>query len=230
MDLRQNHWKIALIPVMELDTIWQRYQETLAVRIIQFNSYYILILIYKLLFIIACTDYVELSITSSYNPTNSSCNIPCSGAKTEICGGKGFYSVYANTLSGGGVSYNSAILDFYAKWWKPQGCLSDPSGNVLVNFKELGGAIDTTYKCFVYCGINNYLYSGLRNGKECCKLNIYILYISLLISIFKFIYIDCGNALQSNVTVATNQCNTPCAGNLTASCGGINTLSLYSKI
>ena len=96
----------------------------------------------------------------------------CQGNPLDICGGNDFYSVYATTKSG--IISQSIIPTDFSKW-KSQGCLSDPSGNVLIESNRLVG-LNTIYKCFAFCQQYWHIYAGLRNGKECCKFYIFVPY------------------------------------------------------
>ncbi|GAB7340271.1 hypothetical protein MBLNU457_6733t1 [Dothideomycetes sp. NU457] len=93
--------------------------------------------------------------------------------------------------------------------WAYQGCTPDGSTRTLTGFNNVYGGMSapvTVESCIQECESQGYLYAGMEYSSQCF----------------------CGNSIPSSVTpTAFGQCNMPCAGNSSETCGGPNLLSLY---
>lgn len=80
------------------------------------------------------------------------------------------------------------------------GCANETSPRALVGVFKANGTGTTTKSCQELCLQNNYGLAATENGDTCF----------------------CGNGLQSSSTLGKTFCNTPCAGNSSETCGGID--------
>lgn len=131
------------------------------------------------------------------------CNKPCTGNKTEICGGSSRISVWNYT------QYIPPTTVRQVGTYLSQGCYPEPSaGRLLSGASYTNKTGMTVESCVNYCSAAGATYAGLEFGQECY----------------------CGNALASGVT-ATDQskCNMLCKGNNKEFCGASRLLNLYKN-
>jgi hypothetical protein len=97
-----------------------------------------------------------------------------------------------------------------AAGWSYDGCFSDNlNSRVLtgIEFANIGNHEVTNTKCVAYCAAAGYSMAGTEYGGQCF----------------------CGNELSGSSAVAGSQCNMPCEGDSTQTCGGSLTLSVYTR-
>lgn len=133
----------------------------------------------------------------------SICNMPCTGAPGEICGGPGAINIYDCTASlPVPPSYNSC---------KPLGCYTDSVSHrtLLTNVQVPGGfSHQTPDLCTAACIAAGFRYAGNEYGGECW----------------------CGNTLDNGGAPAPDgneQCQMQCKGDASLFCGGPDRLTLY---
>jgi hypothetical protein len=114
--------------------------------------------------------YKELTFTECYcddalsNATtlqsDSSCNMPCTGSPSEVCGGSGLLTVYyANTPIPQGPHTNSGPAG-----WTSQGCWADGSTKALTHEVQVKGGADnmTITGCTSACSAAGYKLAGVE--------------------------------------------------------------------
>lgn len=88
-----------------------------------------------------------------------------------------------------------------------QGCYTDPAGSRVLLPAELKDDAMTIEKCAAFC--NPYKFFGLEYGRECY----------------------CGNVQDAkSVSASATDCNMPCSGDSTQTCGAGQRLSLYKTV
>lgn len=132
----------------------------------------------------------------------SYCADPCAGDTTEICGGTDYVSVYQDPTYP--VENNSTIADY-----KPMGCYTDltSTGRTLPwQQSQLNASSMTIESCLFACKDGEYAFAGVEFGTQCF----------------------CGVVLGNSTSqVNSTECNTPCTGNASETCGGAALLNLY---
>ncbi|KAL2072787.1 hypothetical protein VTL71DRAFT_12130 [Oculimacula yallundae] len=155
------------------------------------------------------TEYSSECFCGNTLPTvaSSSCNMACSAASTEICGGPNALSVLTNTAL---VNSNTAASALLASWTS-KGCYSDNYPSRVLSGSSTSSASMTLESCVGFCNSAGFSLAGLENGSECY----------------------CANAIQSDGATygvsGQTGCTYTCAGKSSQICGGSNVLSLYSK-
>ncbi|KUJ08648.1 WSC-domain-containing protein [Mollisia scopiformis] len=132
----------------------------------------------------------------------SFCSDPCAGDTSEICGGTDYVSVYQDPTYP--VENNSTISDY-----KPLGCYTDltDTGRTLPwQQSQLNASSMTVESCLFACKDGGYAFAGVEFGQQCF----------------------CGVVLGNSTSkVDLSECNTPCTGNSSESCGDAALLNLY---
>lgn len=138
------------------------------------------------------------------------CDSPCSGNKTELCGGKQTLSVY--NLTGTTVSPTTVKqVGFYLY----QGCYpaSIASGKKISPLLSSDHSISnktgmTVEACVEYCSDANLPFAGVGDGYNC----------------------TCASTLPPAAkTVDLSKCNLPCVGNSREFCGAYQLVNVYKK-
>jgi hypothetical protein len=94
--------------------------------------------------------------------SSSSCNMPCAGDDTEICGGDQVVSVYTATTV-------LRTINFGSDGYSYLGCYRDDvAARTLPNRVSVGGAL-TPALCFQACAATGSQFAGLEYSGECCK-------------------------------------------------------------
>ncbi|CAG8958428.1 hypothetical protein HYFRA_00011105 [Hymenoscyphus fraxineus] len=89
--------------------------------------------------------------------------------------------------------------------WTSQGCYTDNGDRTLAGANSAAATM-TVESCIAFCIGRNFAYAGVEYGSECY----------------------CGNTIAASATQATaGDCNMPCAGNSTETCGGGNRVNVY---
>ncbi|GFP52224.1 WSC domain-containing protein ARB_07867 [Trichoderma asperellum] len=128
------------------------------------------------------------------------CSFPCNGNKSETCGGNNLLSVWQDPTF---PTKQVTIGDY-----KAAGCYSDNSqqGRALSWSADVDSSTFTTESCLTACEAEGFPLAGTEFGGECW----------------------CGNVLANSTTkVDDSQCNFPCKGNSSETCGGSGLLNLY---
>ncbi|KAG6278628.1 hypothetical protein E4U47_005141 [Claviceps purpurea] len=132
---------------------------------------------------------------------DSKCSLPCSGDKTQKCGGDSTLSIWQDTTV---PNEENVSVDAY----KSLGCYTDDSskGRALNYPMDLGGIVCTPKSCLAACKKKNFPYAGIEYGSECY----------------------CGVNLASDSTkVDISQCNSDCLDGSNTKCGGKSRLTLW---
>ncbi|KAK8048877.1 copper radical oxidase [Apiospora phragmitis] len=161
----------------------------------------------------------ETIATGAKMTSDSSCNTPCDGNKTESCGGAGYLSLYTNPMNMG-PGPNTGVPG-----WNSIGCYSRKSNFLVFTvycsegtngrtlpFQANTGNNNSALTCTAACGAAGYTLAGTEYSGQCCKS-------FLLVSVQGFVN---GGA------PATSGCSMLCSGNQTEICGGPNRLNVYS--
>lgn len=130
------------------------------------------------------------------------CNKPCTGNKTEICGGSARLSVYNLT------TYVPPTTVKQVGTYVSQGCYPEPAkGRLLAGSSYTNKTGMTVESCVNFCSASNSKYAGVEYAQECY----------------------CSNTLASGATKAADQgsCSKLCAGNLREFCGGAGFVNVY---
>lgn len=133
---------------------------------------------------------------------DNQCTFPCAGdtTGTEICGGQ-------NTLS----VWSDPTFDTTSSWtisnYKPAGCYNDNMDHYRALSWPMSGLASLTPSiCFAACQARGFPLAGLEYANECW----------------------CGNVLANGTAlVDDSECNMPCKGDSSSTCGGSNRLNLY---
>ncbi|KAM0251076.1 hypothetical protein ACHAQJ_008358 [Trichoderma viride] len=131
---------------------------------------------------------------------DSQCSFPCNGNKSETCGGNNLLSVWQDPTF---PTQEVTIGDY-----KASGCYTDNSqlGRTLSWSADIDSSTFTTEACLTACEVEGFPLAGTEFGGECW----------------------CGNVLANNTAkVDDSQCNFPCNGNSSETCGGRGLLNLY---
>lgn len=93
--------------------------------------------------------------------------------------------------------------------WKYYGCYQDTRARVLTGIKlaNIGNHQATNTKCVAYCGAKGFSMAGTEYGGQCF----------------------CGNELVGSSKIAESECDMPCEGDATETCGGGMALSVYTS-
>ncbi|KAK6075662.1 WSC domain-containing protein [Seiridium cupressi] len=139
----------------------------------------------------------------------SSCNMPCKGNPSEICGGSSRVSVYNNTLytptrNVAMVKVNNKSAYNYVACYK-----EGTSGRALANGANTSSAQMTVESCAAFCVGKGYNYMGVEYGQECY----------------------CNNDGLVNGAVKANEtdCSMTCSGNGTEWCGAASRINVYKS-
>ncbi len=134
----------------------------------------------------------------------SFCSYPCTGDKTEICGGSDYISVYQDPTF---PTVDDSIISDY----KPLGCYSEGINGRSLAWRQdqLSTTNLTVEECLFACKDGGYSFAGVEFGQECY----------------------CGVVLgNGTLPLASSQCNMACTGNSAETCGGRATLDLYVAV
>lgn len=131
----------------------------------------------------------------------SDCNAACTGNSSETCGGTSRISVWQDPTF---PPANPSTIDDYVSL----GCYTEASNNnrALIIEPALDPSTMTTEICLAACKNLGYPYAGTEYSQECY----------------------CGTFLNpGSVPTTSGQCNMPCNGNTSETCGGPRLLNLY---
>ncbi|KAG5980467.1 hypothetical protein E4U55_003993 [Claviceps digitariae] len=131
----------------------------------------------------------------------SKCSFPCSGDKTQKCGGDKTLSVWQDPTfpNAEGITVDS---------YKSLGCYTDESskGRTLSYPMDLGAVICTPKSCLAACEKQGFPFAGIEYGNQCF----------------------CGVVLANDtVKVDSSQCDFSCLDDSSTKCGGRSRLSLW---
>ncbi|KAK3692812.1 WSC domain-containing protein [Podospora appendiculata] len=132
----------------------------------------------------------------------SLCNYPCTGNKSENCGGNNIISIYQDPTY---TPFEDVTVQDYA----PLGCWTDdsPYGRALgYPQDQLNSQTLTTSDCLNACKDGGFPFAGTEYGGECW----------------------CSATIGNDTGAAPDfDCNMPCNGDSTEICGGRSRLNLY---
>ncbi|KAJ7291038.1 glyoxal oxidase N-terminus-domain-containing protein [Mycena rebaudengoi] len=131
----------------------------------------------------------------------SDCNTKCAGEATQTCGGGNRLSTYSAQQ---GVPSEPTL----PSGWAYVSCTQDDTNARLLSGFSYTDAALTVESCVGNCRSRGFSYAGLEFSNECY----------------------CANGYRSTpVKVAESDCNMPCAGKATETCGAGSRLSVYSS-
>ncbi|MCJ1434081.1 hypothetical protein MMC27_003447 [Xylographa pallens] len=145
---------------------------------------------------------------------SSTCNLPCTGNSTQLCGGASALTLFNNTaitppppaISAGTVVGTSIYL----------GCASEATSGRALNATSYSNATVTNAQCASFCASKNYALFGTEYSSECY----------------------CSNALAAGATLQQTGCSMACSGalppgspfaNYANTCGGPSQISLWNN-
>jgi len=163
-----------------------------------------------------------LSNGASLNKLSTSCNMPCSGAPSTICGGPDAINLFVLTSAIPSLSpdFTSTITSSTSSAAASAPTVALPSGWSVASVgiaegitgRALQGASTsssamTLPMCLNYCQGKGFQYAGLEYSSECW----------------------CGSTLSggASLSLTSPNCNMPCSGAPGSICGGPACLSLY---
>ena len=131
----------------------------------------------------------------------SQCNAPCTGNASEICGGANTLSIWEDPTF---PPVNPSTISDYVSL----GCYTEASNNnrALIFQQNITSLTMSTEICLSSCKAMGMPYAGTEYSGECY----------------------CGTFLNpGSVPTTSDQCNMPCNGNPSETCGGSRILNLY---
>ncbi|KAH7303931.1 WSC domain-containing protein [Stachybotrys elegans] len=130
------------------------------------------------------------------------CNLPCNGNNTQTCGGNDALSIYQDP------TFPTHPGDVDIEDYVPLGCYTDdgPNGRSLPWVRNIPQDTFTPAQCLSSCRDRGFPFAGTEYGQECY----------------------CGSVLGNYTTeVGAEECNMPCRGDASQTCGGSLRLNLY---
>ncbi|WWC62263.1 uncharacterized protein I303_104859 [Kwoniella dejecticola CBS 10117] len=151
-----------------------------------------------------------LSNGASLYKTSTSCNMPCKGDSSTLCGGRNAISLLvSNTaLSTLSADLTTAPLVLPSGWSAASSsCIAEPSSGKALTGARWADNSMTINTCVSYCQTKGFVFAGVEYGRECY----------------------CGNALVNGASLdkASSACTKTCASDSAHTCGGSNALQLY---
>lgn len=140
----------------------------------------------------------------------SECSFPCGGNPSEKCGGDWRINVYEFSADASAPTSTASTPEPTEMpapvGWFNEGCYTEATGKRALSDVAFYDDAMTVEKCANVC--SSYGWFGVEYGRECY----------------------CGNALNDGSVPAPDaECNVPCPGKLTETCGAGNRLNVYSK-
>lgn len=147
-----------------------------------------------------CFCGYEISSQSS-QVAESDCSFPCAGASGEPCGAGDRLNIFTNGVA-------PAVENPGVNGFTSLGCYTDNvSARTLSTFEPSSDGIVFVRGCTQTCASLGFTYAGLEYGQECF----------------------CGNEILNGASqTPASDCNMPCNGNKTETCGGSNRINLYT--
>jgi hypothetical protein len=139
--------------------------------------------------------------TLATSDTSGSCDTPCSGSATQLCGGGGAAILYENEAYVPPAPVPTVVPNFGT--FDSKGCFADSTSSRLLTKGSYTDSALTLEKCINRAGYARYI--ALENANQCFW----------------------GNVLTS--TAGSNGCNKACTGQAKDVCGGSNAASLYEN-
>ena len=129
--------------------------------------------------------------------------MPCTGNKTELCGGSNRISLYNLT------TYVPPTTVKQVGTYLSQGCYSEATNGRLLSGASFTNTTGMTVEsCVNFCSAKGSAYAGVEYAQECY----------------------CGSSLPSTaVTADASKCNMLCTGNKKEFCGAANYLNVYEN-
>ncbi|KND94716.1 putative fungistatic metabolite [Tolypocladium ophioglossoides CBS 100239] len=139
--------------------------------------------------------------------SDTECNTPCGGDKTQNCGGPDRMSIMS---VGAPQVFGPPQIILNVGSWAYQGCVEDNLNQKRTfMWQNIFNTNMTPAACLQKCGDYGYMAAGLEYGKECY----------------------CGDPANMQTAgakiVDDKECNVACSGNASAICGGGNRLTTY---
>ncbi|KAF3769510.1 WSC-domain-containing protein, partial [Cryphonectria parasitica EP155] len=147
-------------------------------------------------------------VPSSATTEETSCDMTCPGAASQICGGPSRLSIYQSTTQPPPVLVNSTSLKEGNTTQTFQGCFMDTQSNrTLSSYTFTSTKNMTVENCITGCGAKGFNVSGVEAGTECY----------------------CGSAMPPvSLGADTRDCEgIMCSGNTTEFCAGSSRLAIY---
>ncbi|KAK4213652.1 WSC domain-containing protein [Rhypophila decipiens] len=136
------------------------------------------------------------------------CSFPCAGNSNELCGGDWRINVFefsTDTTASTTTAPSTPTPTPSLHGWVREGCYTEANGQRALSDVSFYNDAMSLEKCAAVC--HGYAWFGVEYGRECY----------------------CGNTLnKGSVPAAPAECNFPCPGKLSQTCGAGNRLSLYS--
>lgn len=136
--------------------------------------------------------------TGTFVPRDQ-CTRKCSGNSSEVCGD--LYKLSVFNLTNADIE-----LDSYDHPAGYAGCFAEGNGVLALQGNSWTLNTMTVSQCLNGCSEIGYKLAGLESGNRCY----------------------CANDFTGGIRLPYSQCQTPCAGNATQTCGGDNRLELFN--
>ncbi|KAJ7752824.1 hypothetical protein DFH07DRAFT_921710 [Mycena maculata] len=146
--------------------------------------------------------------------STSDCSTPCGGDSSSTCGGAWRIQIYiasgatttATTISTT-TTTTSALASTSTGWVLSNACAVDTSARFLQGYSVTTSSL-TPALCQFTCAGQGFTIAGVEYGSQCY----------------------CGNSFVGGTpaTASTSDCNTPCAGDSSSTCGGSWLLQIYT--
>ncbi|KAG8818964.1 hypothetical protein FRC18_012255 [Serendipita sp. 400] len=151
--------------------------------------------------------YCGNALMGDNHPSSGICNMACTGDSQQICGGADAINIYVKDnfqYTVGPVS----VLDSYQQYTRTQ-CWHDDTSNRLLKHgpsPPISNDLMTIQKCIDGCAAAGYSSAGLEFGRECFCDNV---------------------SYPPGKTDDIRECNMPCTGDASQSCGGPDRILIY---
>jgi len=143
--------------------------------------------------------------TTLATPSINACNMPCSGAPSETCGGPGALSVWNNTMLT--PPREPKEVDHVGEYISLGCYLEGTTGRALDGAAVVKMEM-TVEMCVGFCRVGGWAVVGVEYGTECF----------------------CGSGVRNGATKAGDGgCNMTCGGDKWAFCGGSARINIYSR-
>lgn len=138
--------------------------------------------------------------SGSSQVAESDCSFPCAGGSSEPCGAGDRLNIFTNGQA-------PAVENPGVNGYTSLGCYTDSqTARTLSTYEPTSDGIVFVRSCTQICANNGFSYAGVEYGQECY----------------------CGNEILNGASSApASDCNMPCSGNRTETCGGSARINLY---
>lgn len=147
---------------------------------------------------------------ASLSKVSTNCGMPCSGSKATVCGGPNALTLFVVPAGISGLASDlTAKTAALASGWvaAPTACIAEGKTGRALPLNSFADDKMTPAMCTAWCTTQNAAVCGLEYGRECWA----------------------GLALSNgaDMSISSNACDMPCAGDSNSLCGGPGALTLF---